>query len=112
MGLLSEYKQIMNEHDRILEETVIELFEELRTPAERGGGTPVDTGFLRSSWEAPKKTNDGYVITNTANYASIVLSGIFFFDGKTVGSKQLPEGIDPILVKYNEILQRRLNEIN
>lgn len=105
MSLLKEFDEIIDKKDKVLLAVAIELRSALVK------ATPVDTSFLKSSWQPVRKTDDGYVISNTALYADIVLAGRRIVQGKTYGSNQLPEGIQPIIQKYNEILQEKLKEI-
>ena len=45
------------------------------------------------------------------NYASILFDGRRIVSGKAHGSLQLPAGIDPVIAKYNIIMQSELNKI-
>lgn len=105
MSLLSEFEEIEQKKDDAIFVVAFELYSELVK------STPVDTSFLRQSWIAPIKKDDGYIIQNTAKYADIVLAGRRVVRGKTYGSNQLPEGIEPILEKYSNILQIKLKAI-
>lgn len=105
MSLLSEFEEIEKKKDDIVLSVAIELRAELVK------STPVDSGNLKASWTPIKKTNDGYIFSNTAIYATIIFDGRRTVRGKTYGSEQLPEGIAPLLEKYNGILQRKLKEI-
>lgn len=128
MSLLSEFKQIENEADRILLSVAIELRAELIEVTPTGdpskwavniGRSKGDYikpkgysgGNLKSSWQPLKKTANGYVLSNTALYADIILEGYRIVNGKAIGSKQLIAGIDPILEKHNNILQEKLKGI-
>lgn len=105
MSLLSEFEEIERKKDDIVLSVAIELYSELVK------STPVDSGNLKASWISPKKTNDGYIIQNTALYASIVLAGRRVVRGKTYGSLQMSEGVEPIIEKYNNMLQIKLKAI-
>ena len=72
--------------------------------------TPVDTGQLKGAWDL-QKTSEGWRISNNMQYASILFDGRRIVSGKEYGSKQLPQGIQPVLEKYNIIMQRELNKI-
>jgi hypothetical protein len=71
--------------------SVFQLQSELETM------TPVDTGFLRSSWNEPIQTsNYSFHLSNDASYAYYLLVLGRHFDGnKFVGSNQLPDGVLP-----------------
>lgn len=103
--ILKEFEAIERKKDDAILSVAIELRAELVK------STPVDTGNLRGSWTALTKTDDGYRFGNSAIYADIVLTGRRIVNGKTYGSEQLPEGIAPIIQKYNEILQQKLKAI-
>ena len=90
---------------QILTTIVAELFDELIQ------NTPVDTGQLRTSWDMIKVNETHWTITNNMEYASIIFDGRRLVAGKMHGSNQLPDGIDPILAKYNQLLEERLNNI-
>jgi len=61
--------------------------------------TPVDTGFLKSSFQNVMKISDfKYKIINTANYSESIL-----IDGK---SQQLPHGIIPHIKNWQNKLKR------
>ena len=72
--------------------------------------TPVDTGALKGAWSI-KKTSDGWQLSNNMNYASILFDGRRIVSGKEYGSLQLPAGIDPVIAKYNIIMQQELKKI-
>ena len=72
--------------------------------------TPVDTGALKGAWYI-EKTPDGWRLSNNMNYASILFDGRRIVSGKEQGSLQLPGGINPVLAKYNIIMQQELNKI-
>ena len=114
MSLLDEYTDIISEKDKILAEIATDLFSELQTHSialGRESGTPVDTGALRLAWELTK-TKDGYTLSNNMKYASIIFAGFHIgTDGKLKGSKQLPNGIAPVLARYNKILQNKLKAL-
>lgn len=105
MSLLKEFDKIIDKKDKILLAVAIELRSALVK------ATPVDTSFLKSSWQPVRKTDDGYIISNTALYADIVLTGYRIVNGKQWGSRKLSSGIAPIIAQYNEILQQKLSEI-
>ncbi len=109
--LLNEFDDIIKKQDNVVYEVATNLLSTMRTPAERGGGSPVDLGHFRSSWTKLKKIKDGYQFTNTATYADILATGRRKVNGKWYGSEQLPDGIAPIIEKHDVILQRNLKGI-
>lgn len=72
--------------------------------------TPVDTGSLKGAWDI-KKIKDGWRIGNNLEYASVIFDGRRLVAGKWYGSKKLPNGLDPILAKYNLLLESELKKI-
>lgn len=106
MGLLTkELNDIYEKQQRVLADVVADLFAELQRR------TPVDTGELKIAWELTR-TNDGWLISNNMEYASIIFDGRKLDDsGVMRGSEQLPDGIIPILDKYNRILEIKLRKI-
>ncbi len=109
--LLNEFDDIIKKQDDVVYEVATNLLSTMRTPALRGGGSPVDTGNLRASWTKLEKIKDGYQFTNTATYADILASGRRKVNGRWYGSEQMPDGIAPIIEKHNSILQKRLKGI-
>lgn len=105
MSVLSEYNDILSKKDKVIAKVAIELFNELVD------ATPKITGFLKASWQPPKKKDDGYVISNTALYADIILHERMIIRGKQYGSLQFPDGIDNIILKWEKIMQQELNKI-
>lgn len=103
--VLDEFNDILNKKDDIILSIAIELRSALVKL------TPVDTGNLKASWSPVKKTDDGYKIENTANYATIALSERIKVDGKLYGSEQNTAGVDPTILFYSELLQERLDKI-
>lgn len=103
MSLLDEYNSVIESKERIFNAIVTDLFAELIQV------TPVDTGNLKGAWTL-NKTPSGYIISNSAEYADIVLDGYKIINGKSYGSKQLPQGISPIIAKYNIRLEEQLKD--
>jgi len=73
-----------------IEEELPKVAYSLKTQAEIV--TPVDTGNLKASYMLPKVTQKQIVLRNVAEYAKYIL-----IDGK---SKQLPQGLLPVLKDY------------
>jgi hypothetical protein len=92
------------EYQKVLGTVVIDMFNEFVHV------TPVDTGQLKTSWSMKKK-GDGWVLTNNMEYASIIFDGLQFVAGRMYGSNQLPMGLDPVIFKYNKILEDKLKGI-
>lgn len=106
MGLMDEFNVIIKKEEKVVASVTIDLYAELIKI------TPVDKGVLKASWVAPLKITNGWIITNTQNtYGEIILGGLRTINGKTYGSKQLPLGIDPTLMKTELELQRKLKAI-
>lgn len=107
MSLLSEFDEIMIKEDRIVKSTAIELHSQLVKV------TPVDTSNLKSSWTAVRKTEDGYSFGNTENVygADVIFRGLRTVNGRTYGSKNLPDGIQPFLDSAEIQLQKDLKGI-
>ena len=80
--------------------------------AELTANTPVDTAQLKGAWNISKKDDYSWVLSNNMEYASIIFEGRRLVAGKYYGSLQLVDGIDPILEKWNDILQNRLDKLN
>jgi len=58
--------------------------------------TPVQTGFLRDSWNNVEKIGPGkYVLVNTANYSEIVLI-------RGLKNGQLPQGVLPHVRQWKD----------
>jgi len=72
--------------------------------------SPVDVGTLKGAWSL-EKTKDGWRISNNMGYSSIIFDGRRKVGGQWYGSEQLPKGIDPILSKYNRVLENLLDRI-
>lgn len=70
--------------------------------------TPVATGYLKNSWEIEEIKKLHWRISNNSDYADYALMGRRMLGGKMVGSEQLPDGISPILIKYDDELEKRL----
>ena len=73
--------------------------------------TPVDIGSLKNAWDIKKNSDESWTLSNNLEYASIIFDGRRFVAGKAYGSLQLPDGLDPILARYNIILQTMLNQV-
>lgn len=104
MSLLSEFNAIKKKKDRIIAKSATNLFPKLVKI------TPVKKGNLKASWTIDKK-NDGWLINNSALYASIVLRKREKIRGKTYGSEQFPDGIEPIIKLADKKLQQELKDI-
>jgi hypothetical protein len=104
MTASQELALLIKKRDAVVSEMAANLFAELQAR------TPVDTGTLKSAWEMTK-LNDGYLFSNSMQYASFIFGGIREVNGKKIGSKQLPDGLYPILQDFNVELQNRLNMI-
>ena len=88
----------------VVAEEVITLFDKFVKVS------PVDTGAFKGAW-AIKKNKLSWIITNDMEYATILFTGRRKAGNKEYGSKQWPEGGDPILMKFNRTLKRRLKKV-
>jgi hypothetical protein len=70
----------------------------------------VNGGSLKGAWDIQTITN-GYRLSNNLEYADVIFDGRRLVAGKWYGSEQLPAGLDPILAKYNLILERELDGV-
>jgi hypothetical protein len=113
MTASQELALLIKKRDAVVSEMAANLFAELQAR------TPVDTGTLKSAWEMTK-IGDGWLFSNNMNYADFILRGIRTVTfttkkgtkvTKTIGSKQLPDGVYPILQDFNKELQIRLDMI-
>lgn len=128
MGLLTEeLDQILLKKDRVVEQIAVEMLgvAQRQTPVgnpslwkvnqDRKDGkiwrpTGYSGGNLKQSWEL-FKTKSGWVVSNSANYASIALA-VHIPNGKNAqGSSQFPEGIDPHIRNMGRELEERLRRI-
>ena len=102
MSLQSDFTNMITQSDVVIAEVAANLLAELIKR------TPVDTGELKATWDM-RPILDGWLLTNNMNYASFIFNGIRVVDGKTLGSLQMPDGVYPIIQKYNLEVQRRLD---
>ena len=72
--------------------------------------TPVDKGTLKASWNM-EKVGDGWLLSNNMNYASFIFNGRRLVMGKQLGSLQMPDGVYPLIQKFNNELQKRLDNL-
>ena len=72
--------------------------------------TPKREGTLRKAWQMEKITG-GWRLSNNMEYADVIFDGRRLVAGKWYGSEQMPEGIDPILNKYNIMLEVEINRL-
>jgi len=102
----TELALIYQKQIRIVEDVANDLYSELSSDAV----TPIDTGALREAWNM-ERTGDTWHISNNMEYASIIFDGRRLVAGQWYGSEWLPGGIDPILMKYNKILEIKLKNV-
>ena len=102
MSLTLEFEAMNQKAEFIIAEMAMNLFNELQTR------TPVDTGQLKTAWQF-QKVADGWLFSNNMNYASFIFNGLKVIDNKTIGSKDLKDGVYPIIQRYNMELTRRLD---
>lgn len=103
-------ERIMRKSERALKRTVYKLHTDLIKAA------PVDTGSFKIAWKVREENPQKFYITNAMEYTSILWRGRRPFpNGKgkmqMYGSKQWPEGGDPMLAKSNIALQKQLDAI-
>jgi len=105
-----ELNQIYTKQMQVLDKVVSSLFSELQKR------TPVDKGSLKGAWDK-QETDSGWTISNNMTYASVIFDGRKFVyspsfpNGRWEGSEKLPEGIDPIIARFNIILQNELKKV-
>ncbi len=99
-----EIDKVVSEIDEVVDRVAQDLLSELITV------TPVQTGALKGAWYI-EESNDGWIISNNMEYASIIFDGRRIVGGREYGSKKLPAGISPILKKYDLIMQQELAKI-
>ena len=105
--LSDDFRAFIAQRDRLVAEMVVNLEAELIRK------TPVDTGQLKSAWDADRLSDGSYVLSNNLQYADSIFRGIRLVPTKsggmkTVGSKQLPDGVYPIVEKHLKELDKRL----
>lgn len=105
-----EFEAIQKKRDVVVKTGAVSLFGDLQV------NTPVDTGELRDSWQAPERiTPLNWRISNIAPHAYVIDGGrrqaIVKGTMKWIGSEQLPKGFQPIIDKFEPKLQRELDKI-
>ncbi len=82
------------------------------------GRTPVDTGVLKSSWSAVKRTSGGFSFDNSQDYAVVVEEGRYTGLGpRTVReqgriySRQAPGGMIAPIVADDQLLSKLVEQI-
>lgn len=122
MGAITdELDEIVKKQEKVIAKIVADLFAELQSITPVGNPDIWETkyppknyigGSLKVAWEL-SKTNDGWLISNSMEYADIILSERGFNPefGKVAGSLQFPDGIQPTLDKYNRRLEIELKRI-
>jgi len=104
--LKDDYQAMIADVQKTIGTTVVNLNNELLAK------TPVQTGNLRKSWQPINKISPfEYELANESNYADDIFKGRRMVGGRMIGSNQLPDGISPILIKYEDILENKLKEI-
>lgn len=102
--LLNELNDIDKKRQKVVDEIAAELLNEVTKK------TPVKSGNLKNSWELIED-GDGWIVFNSAIYASFALAPRISEQGISQGSDQFPAGVQPTIDKYDRELQRRLNAI-
>jgi len=128
MTLSQELDKLVQMQQKVLAEVVNDFYSELIAVSPVGNPTlwkvnqgrgnralsiprGYRSGSLKGAWDL-RKTATGWQISNNMTYASIIFDGrVPDEKGIIRGSKQLPFGIDPIIFKYNRILQIKLDNI-
>jgi len=103
MSLSKEFENLLSDKDKIVSKMVLNLYSELVKH------TPVDTGTLKTAWELKKVSSTHWVLSNNMEYADIIFRGIRA--GVTGGSKQLPDGVYPIVQRFNVELEEELSRL-
>lgn len=105
MSLSKDFDDFIKEFEDIKDASLLDLQSEL---IDR---TPVDTGMLKGAWTLEPLNGGGWLLINNMEYADFILNGIRIFNGKKIGSKQLPDGVSVILQRFNENLEDKLARI-
>ena len=108
--LSDDFREFIAKRDRLVAEMVMNLEAELIRK------TPVDTGQLKAAWETDKLSDGSYILSNNMQYADAIFRGIRLVPTKgggmkTVGSKQMPTGVYPIVEKHLQELDKRLKNL-
>jgi len=101
----AEHKRIIKERDTVIKTMAVRLWEDLKVVS------PVDSGELRNSWEAPKQIIGGWSISNFAPHAIVIDGGRRTEGGKTLGSEQLPDGYAPTVIRAETDMNKALGAI-
>jgi len=104
MSFSAALDELVRKQKRVVDEIASDLFSELESV------TPVDIGILKGAWDL-EETLSGWRISNNMTYAEVIFDGRRQVGGQWYGSESLPDGLTPILKKYNILLQQRLDNI-
>ena len=96
--------ELERQYKQVLDRVVADMFNEFTRI------TPVETGQLKTSWDLTPQ-GEGWRLSNNMEYASVIFEGRRLVAGKMYGSIQLPAGLDPVIAKYNKILEREFERI-
>ena len=99
-----ELNSLISKKDRLIAEKVSNFYSDLVK------ASPVDTGTFRASWDL-QKSNYKWTISNNAEYASILFGGRRLAGNKMIGSEQWQEGGEPMLQRFENDLQRNLDNM-
>jgi hypothetical protein len=100
-----EFSNILKKRDVAVRRGALRLYDRLVF------ASPVDTGELKQSWQAPIQIVGGWQVYNIAPHAIIIDGGRRNLNGEVVGSEQLPLGFTPIVDEVGKELQEELNAI-
>ena len=98
------FDELKRQYEQTLARVVADMFNEFTRI------TPVKTGQLKTSWDLTQQ-GEGWLLSNNLEYASVIFEGRRLVAGKMYGSTHLPAGLDPIIAKYNKILEREFERI-
>jgi hypothetical protein len=106
MSLSKDFDDFIKEFEDIKDASLLDLQSELidRTPVG-------DTAMLKGAWTLEPVNGGGWLLINNMEYADFILNGRRVVNGKQLGSLQLPDGVSPILQRYNENLEDKLARI-
>ncbi len=97
--------QIELELTNIVKSEVSDLYADLKATS------PRDTGHFSRSWSMMPTGKMSWRITNSADYADILARGRRFVNGRYEGSLQWQHGLNPMLQKTNNNIERRSNAV-
>lgn len=89
----------------IVKSETSDLYSDLKTTS------PRDTGFFVGAWSMYPTGKMSWKISNSANYADVLARGRRFVNGRYEGSLQWQHGLEPMLQKTSNNIERRSNAV-